>query len=42
MRAVVVEGEELAFHPTHHHTVGSQPVDPPHRTVGEIGEIARP
>lgn len=39
MRAVVVEREQLPFHPTHDHAVGPHSVDSSHRTVGEVGEI---
>jgi hypothetical protein len=42
MRTVVVEGEQLTFHSTHHHTVGSDAVDASHGTFGKIGEVARP
>jgi hypothetical protein len=41
MRAIVVEGEQLALHTTHHHTVGSHTFDALHGALGEVGEITR-
>ena len=42
MRAVVVQREQLTFHTTHDHAVGSHSLDSSHRTLGEVGELTRP